>query len=51
MTVSLLAVPEDETGGATLGALERGCVGRMSVEDEGWRRRPDMVANGAKCAK
>lgn len=51
LTVSLLAAPADETGGATLGALERGCVGRVRVDDEGWRRRPDMIVNRAMSAK
>lgn len=35
LTVSLRAAAEEETGGATLGALDRGCVGRASEEDEG----------------
>ncbi len=35
LTVSLLAAPEEDTGGATLGALERGWVGRVSVDDDG----------------
>ena len=48
LTVSRLAAAEDETGGATLGALERGWTGRVSCEDEGWRRSDDELDISAK---
>lgn len=35
LTVSLRAAPVDETGGATLGALDRGCAGRVRLDDDG----------------
>lgn len=48
LTVSLRAAAEDEMGGATLGALERGWTGRVSCDDEGWRRSDDELDISAK---